>query len=450
MNPLSAAWREMVIFATATTAFSTSEITFTEDDSVFPKPESGFYLYQNLADLNDGVTKMRDRNLTLLWGKIDLEPYRTTADLPQSYLDELEKGFETAQAAGVQVIVRASYGHRGPGGDYQTYEDPEISVIRGHMEQLAPLFTRNADRIAFFEAGFIGPWGEWHTTEVANSPEKRRSLFLHLLENTPKSRMIVLLYPALKQSIFESNEPLTAETSYNESTKARAGHHNDCFLSSPNDVGTYNRGGLTMAQEVAYLAADTQHTLFGGETCALHDRSLPENAIAEMEKLHASYLNSSYHPDVLQRWRDLGAMSTIEKRLGARFVLESIVLPTKGTPGGQVSMAITLTNQGFASLYNKRPIFLVLRDSEEKERARFPLSEIDPRHWKAGICTKFAATITLPEDLAPGSFTWSLHLPDVSERLASDARFAIRMANKDAWDSETGENRLVKDWPIAE
>jgi hypothetical protein len=73
------AWREMVILATALAA---TEITFKEDDSVFPKPGSGFYLYKNLAKPSKAVATMRERNLTLLWGKTDLEPYPSTADLP--------------------------------------------------------------------------------------------------------------------------------------------------------------------------------------------------------------------------------------------------------------------------------------------------------------------------------------------------------------------------------
>ncbi len=440
----------MVILATATTGLAAAELTFTEDDSVFPKPESGFYLYQNLANPSDAVATMRDRNLTLLWGKIDLEPYRTTSDLPQTFLDQLEKGFETAQAAGVKVIVRATYGHKGPGGDYQTYEDPETDIIRGHMEQLAPLFARNADRIAFFEAGFLGPWGEWHTTKTANDHEARRSIYKHLMDQTPVSRMVVVRYPALKQSLFESNKPLTADFAYSDSAISRTGHHNDCFLSSANDVGTYNRGGLTMAEEVAYLESDTLHTLFGGETCATHARSLPGNAIPEMERLHASYLNSSYHPDVLQRWRDQSVMDTIEKRMGARFVLESVVIPDKGTSGDNVAMAFTLTNHGFASLYNQRPVVLVLRDAKGQVSKRFPLSDIDPRLWKPGVCMRFAASLTLPEDLTPGDYSWHLHLPDASSRLADDPRFAVRFANQEIWNTDKGEHRLVAGWEVTE
>ncbi|HUF63758.1 MAG TPA: DUF4832 domain-containing protein [Verrucomicrobiales bacterium] len=448
MNPLSAAWREMVILATATTGITAAEITFVEDKTLFPKPESGFYLYANLAGLGEEVQTMRERNLTLLWGKIDLQPYAGTAELPEDFLLQLEAGFESAQAAGVKVIVRASYGHLGPGGDYRTYEDPEIAVIRSHMEQLGPLFTRQADRIAFFEAGFIGPWGEWHTTKTARSPEARRDLYLHLLNHTPRNRMVAVRYPALKQSLFQSADPLADEDAYDGSARARTAHHNDCFLSSANDVGTYNRDGLTMVEEFAYLAADTQRTLFGGETCGLHDRSLPERAIAEMEKLHLSYLNSSYHPGVLQRWRDLGAMDEIERRMGARFVLQSLTVADRGVPGGRVPMVFTLTNRGFASLYNERPAVLVLRDARGEASWRFPLEEIDPRRWDPGLCMRFAVSVTLPEDLPTADYSWHLQLPDPSPRLARDPRFAIRLANEDLWDEQTGENRLVAAWPV--
>lgn len=448
MNPLAHAWREMVILASAVTALHAVDVTFQEDDRIFPKPESGFYLYQNLAALTDAVTTMRERHLTLIGGKIFLEPYRTTPELPASYLDKLQEGFETAQAAGVKVMVRVSYGHRGPGGDYQTYEDPDLDIIRGHMDQLAPLFARNADRIAFFEAGFLGPWGEWHTTQAAKTPEVRRALFEYLLECTPKDRMVVVRYPALKQSLFQTIEPLTAVEAYDGSHRARTGHHNDCFLSSPNDMGTYNREGLTMPQELAYLETDTLHTLFGGESCALHPRSLPENALAEMERLHLSYLNSAYHPEVLQRWNALDVMDTIKKRMGARIVLETVTLPNKGTAGEAVALAFTLTNHGFAALYNARPVHLVLRDAEGTECARFPLADTDPRAWKPGVCTRFAAQVTLPQDLPAADYTWHLALPDASDRLAKDARFSVRLANRNVWDATTGENRLIERWPV--
>lgn len=420
----------------------------TEDTSVFPNPERGFYSYQQLDSLDADVAELRDEHgITLVWGKISLGPHRATRELPADFLARLQRGFDLAQEAGAKVIVRGEYGHVGPGGDYTTYEDPALEIIEAHMTQLAPLFARNADRIAFFEAGFVGPWGEWHGTRIARDAALQRRVFMHLLKSTPPERMVVLRYPALKQSIFGNARPLDERRAYDGSPEARTGHHNDCFLSSANDVGTYNRGGLSMADEIAYLHIETRHTLFGGESCGLHERSERESALFELEHLHASYLNSGYHPDVLARWRENGVMDVVERRLGARFVVTAFELPAKGHPGQKLQVRIAIENKGFASLYNARPAVLVLV-SPRGDRHRFPLNA-DPRRWKAGETAEVSAEVTLPDGLAAGAYSWALHLPDASPRLADDARFAIRLANVGAWDFATGENRLVSGWPVA-
>ena len=76
--------------------------------------------------------------------------------------------------------MRASYGSRGAGGDYTSYEDPDQDIIEKHIAQLAPVFSQNADVIALFEAGFVGPWGEWHTTDIAEDYARGRAVISHL------------------------------------------------------------------------------------------------------------------------------------------------------------------------------------------------------------------------------------------------------------------------------
>ena len=51
--------------------------------------------------------------------------------------------------------------------------------------------------------------------------------------------------------------------------KARIGHHNDCFLWSETDRGTYATAGQPgdRASWLKLLARDTKHTSWGGETC---------------------------------------------------------------------------------------------------------------------------------------------------------------------------------------
>jgi hypothetical protein len=43
----------------------------------------------------------------------------------------------------------------------------------------------------------------------------------------------------------------------------------------------------------------------------------------------------------------------------------------------------------------------------------------------------------------PGSHRLSLWLPDEAEALTSDPDYAVRFANMDVWDAQTGENVLT-------
>lgn len=435
--------------ASALGAQAQTTIVYEEDDSVFPNPERGFYFYQSLDNLDHSVLSLRDeRGMTLIWGKISLDDYRETEVLPDSLLENLQQGFDLARMAGAKVIVRIKYGFKGPDGTYRSYEDPALEIIEGHILQLEPLFADNADVIAFFEAGMLGPWGEWHSSSLAQDPELRRHILFKFLDHTPMDRMVVVRYPALKQSIFQSDEPFDPSLAYDGSHISRVGHHNDCFLSSEYDVGTYNRGHMSMQEEIEYLSAETRYTLFGGETCRLHDRSLRENALYELEKLHASYLNSSYYPDVLERWREEGTMDVVERRLGARFVLETLELPDHARPGQTIALRLTLKNTGFASLYNPRPASLVLT-SPEGRKWMYPIEE-DPRHWKPGETVTLELVATLPSDLPAGDYRWSLHLPDPAPLLADNPAYAYRVANLDVWDRATGENILLNEWSVLE
>ena len=111
--------------------------------------------------------------------------------------------------------------------------------------------------------------------------------------------------------------PLTAAEAHNGSYKARICGHNDCFVSSNNDVGTYFK-----PEERTFWAEDTKYTIMGGETC---EKKMPysggENALKEMAKYHWPYLNRDYREEVTNMWRQDGTMDTILTRLGYRLAL---------------------------------------------------------------------------------------------------------------------------------
>jgi hypothetical protein len=426
-----------------------ADVTVTDyepDETIFRNPERGFYVYSDLADLDPDLSGMRDEGHTLVWGRMLMRAYRDSARLPQSFLDDIENGFHIARDQGVKVIVRGSYGSRGAGGDYTTYIDPPRQHIQNHIDQLAPIMTRNADVIALFEAGFIGPWGEWHTTTIARDYDQGRDMISYILDHTPESRMVVLRYPFFKQQIFNTAAggylQVGADNAYSAKPVARTGHHNDCFLSSPVDVGTYERGEMTRAEETAYLSHETLYTVFGGETCQPHELNDCERSLEELATLHASYLNSGYHPKVLAKWAEQGCFDEVQKRLGARFVLTQSRISAKVRPGSRLRVEIDLENRGFAPLYNARNVEIILENQASGETYRFA-DPVDPRTWKPGS-HQLSSQYRVPQEAVVGSYVAYLNLPDPSPRLQDDPRYAYRLANQGVWDASRGYNRLAQ------
>jgi len=419
---------------------------YEEDFSLFCNPGQGFYEYTDLNRLTGDIGQLREQGRTLIWGRINLESYRKTVTLPEALLAQIDDGFGTARQQGMKVIVRASYGSKGAGGDYRTYLDPSSDIIKGHLRQLEPLFALNVDVIALFEAGFVGPWGEWHGTSIANDYALGRDMLLSILRHTPSDRMVVVRYPYLKQRIFAlcAGDYATVNTSnaYSQLPAARVGHHNDCFLSSSDDVGTYNRGGNSREQETAYLAAETLHTVYGGETCRLDTLNDCQRAQEELALLHGTYLNRAYHPDVLKKWKGQGCFDEIQRRLGARLVLKQSCVTKTVPAGGAMVVELSLENKGYAALYNPRKVQIVMKHQDLDQTLVHDLG-IDPRRWKPGQPQVILAVVPLTEAMAEGPYTVHLNLPDPYASLQGDPRYSFRCANLGVWDDQTGYNTLA-------
>lgn len=419
---------------------------YQEDLTVFANPERGFYVHANLHELDPRIGKIRREGHTLVWGKVMMRAYRDSPALPEDFLERIDAGFRIARDQGVKVIVRGSYGHRGSRGDYESYTDPPKEHIKNHLRQLAPIFAANADVIALFEAGFIGPWGEWHTTAIAQDYDQGREMLLFILDHTPADRMIAVRYPYLKQRVFRlpagGFAVVDAANAYSGLPVARMGHHNDCFLSSPTDVGTYDRGGSARAEETAYLAAETLYTVYGGESCRPHELNDGRRAIRELGTLHGTYLNRGYHPKVLAKWQTQGCFDEIARRLGARLVPTESRISAGARPGGTLAVQCDLKNVGFASLYNPRDVEIVLENEADGRWFRFEL-DVDPRRWKPGERYTLSEQIALRPDMPEGSYTVYLNLPDPYAALHDDPRYAFRLAAKDVWDPATGLNKLT-------
>ncbi len=406
------------------------ELGFTPTDALFPNPERGYYRNLNLLTGDPG--SIRSAGYSLAIAVVRLDAYRDSS-LPQSFLDQLSAGFARVRDSGIKIILRFSY-------NASFSEDASLSRILGHIGQLRPLLQDNADVIAVMQAGFIGAWGEWHSsTNGLDNDSDRRAVLDALLEALPASRFIQVRTPMHVEGAFPGGT-IAPEEAYSGSARARIGHHNDCYLSSATDVGTYES---PVDEWRGYVAEDSRFTPFGGETCQVYSaRSSCEPALAEMEMLHLSYINREYHPDVVADWVDGGCDDTIKRRMGYRFVIEGGGVSERVAPGGILRVRFDIRNQGFAAPYNYRPVHAVIDDGTNRWTAQ--LFQVDARGWAPGETVTVAANLRVPADAPPGTYRVTLRLPDPAPGLQGDARHAIRMANEGVWDEWIGDN-LVTD-----
>jgi len=419
-------------------AAQTTTLTFAPSDEVFPNPERGFYAHRevqaegtplSVADL----TSLRSASVTLVLRIYYFKSFRSSP-LSQAQLDLIQDDMDALREAGAKALLRFAYSQN------ETQPDAPLDVVLGHIEQLTPLFEANADVIAAVQAGFIGAWGEWYySSNGLNTTPARRDVTEALLDALPADRFVQIRTPYYKRAIFDRSEPITEAEAYGDSDWARVGQHNDCFLASADDYGTF----LSQADR-DLAAADTRFAPSGGETCAVNPpRSECASALAELATYHYSYLNKDYNTSVLSTWirAQPECMTEVRRRLGYRLALTGGEVTTAARPGAAFHLSLDVDNEGWAAPFNPRPVEVLLRNAATGARYVARLAD-DPRFWEAGQTARLDAEVGLPADLPAGDYEVLLHLPDGRASLYGRPRFAVRLANDGVWEDSTGYNRL--------
>ena len=398
--------------------------------------------------------------------------------LSASFLENIQKDMDAVRQAGMKMILRFTYTSTAKTGDCKDeykicppYGDAPGDIVFNHVQQLKPLFQKNADVIAVLQMGFIGIWGENYFTDyfgdastnglgvIADSSWLHRNQLLKaLLAALPKDRMVQVRTPQIKQrflygpNALVTSAPLTETKSFNQSDGSRIGFHNDCFLSGADDYGTYYDYGNSSSPRKAanaalrnYTKADSRYVAVGGETC--DDAFSPQNDCApaghaeqEMSAMHFSFLNAAYNNQVNNDWDSLGCMERIKQKLGYRLVLISGSYSSHVTKDKKLQLKIELQNIGYASPFNPRPVQLILRNT--KTTAVYPLNfQTNIQKWFSGKIN-LEQTFVLPPKINPGNYELLLNLPDKYPALSKRPEYSIQLANQDCWESKTGYNKL--------
>lgn len=418
------------------TCWAQVQVLYQPSDEIFINPERGFYTQVTTYDAQSPLTLntlniIKSQEKSIILRMYYLKSFRNTP-LNSSLLTMIGNDFNLLRQAGMKSIVRFAY------SDNIGQPDAPLNIVLNHIDQLKPLLQQNSDVIMVMQAGFIGAWGEWHSsTNGLDTVTNRRIILFKILDALPSSRMVQVRTPHFKQEIFDNYNPIPADSAFLGTYFTRTGHHNDCFLASWDDYGTYT----DTIVEKQYLNDDCLFVPIGGETCNPSQFSGCANAIYQMKYLRWTYLNGGYHPTILNSWTTNGCMNDIKKYLGYRFELIDGTFTDSLRPGDGFNFSLKIINKGNAALFNPRDVELILvnQATNEKYFCKLP---IDPRLWQPNDTVNLQYTIGVLNNHPAGLYKLFLNLPDPDPKIHERADYSIRLANLNVWDAATGYNNL--------
>jgi Domain of unknown function (DUF4874)/Domain of unknown function (DUF4832) len=396
-------------------------IRFGPTDVDMANPERGWWVFvaEDFASATESeIAGVAAEGVTVAYGIVRLDAYRDS-DLPGQLSDALDQRFAWARAHGLKIILRFAYNYPDSSSDYEQARDASLPRVLGHIATLGPTITRNADTIVALQAGFIGAWGEGHTSSNGlDTPAAKAAIRDALYAAVPDSVPLQWRYPADVMS-------WPGDT--------RMGFHNDCFLSSPTDVGTFDENADLRGRQRAAMMALTDDHYFSGETCDADADAIRAgcNAITdEGVAFHLSALHRDYYKAFHRGWKTQGCYREVSRNLGYRLRLVAAEIGENGT------VRIRIANDGWARPVQARKVILTAYAGD----AVLGETVLSGTLADVGAGAEMWFSATMPE--AGEADHLCLSAPDTSARLQNNVAYAVRFANAETndqgWNAETG------------
>lgn len=401
----------------------------------------------------------------------------------QAYFDQLEK-------MGMKAVLRFAYEKDFMG---RTAVGPTLEQALTHLDQLKPFLEKNKHLILVIQAGIIGAWGEWHSSvhNLHKSDESKRTILKKIMEIVPEDKMVQVRVPTFKNLL--KDEP----NLYN-----RISFHDDFIVIKPDPWDNDMHDGTALFNQIVaespFLIVDgelpwgywsvgkdqdapTTGWLIDGHEVArrlflqhytslsiVHNNKEEENApeysmvVWKKTPLSEDFLKQNKMPVSANYFvkhdgtkAERNVFDYIRDHLGYRIELQKLTFPKKLIAGEDVSLEIELINRGFATVFGDHKFYIVLMD-ENKNITELSVN-VNFTDWQPNqpgdktytpLIHKINALVKLPSTLSPGIYKLGIWIPDGSEQLKYNHRYAIRCANSDVeWyvsiDRKYGINTLT-------
>ncbi|HKJ12933.1 MAG TPA: DUF4832 domain-containing protein [Ornithinimicrobium sp.] len=375
-------------------------------------------------------------------------------------LNEYAAKLENCRAKGAKIIFRPRYDREADGDPPIGCTVDGVRVFHAdsknrqfnHIDAIAAMLGEYRDVIAFIQAGYLGRWGEWNT---AGDNPNQAPLLYNFADRIDIINYILSAYASngVMQDV-ELRRPVFAKEVIDQNPQANVGLHNDCFMTTDSDMGTYsdfpgspaNFGNSAAAK--LWAQSFSANKSFGGETCpvdATDPFSGPErwrscsHILTEPPQFHMSYLNAQWAKGAVCEWALGQCYDEIRRKLGYRFEVTRVEYTRKTYGKQKFSVEIDITNSGWSRLHKPREAKLVLRNGSGAHV--YDLLNGSTHSWEPGTTTKVSLTAATPPK---GKYSLRLWIPDPDAPTLPP--YAVKLATLrdgvNVFESNTGENNL--------
>lgn len=455
----------------------TSNIDYRKTNNILENPYRGFssLLHIEIPNYNekneyedlkiiDGkvqstINKLEENQETIVMLVFYLNNYKDFEHLPDFCFTVMNRVFDTFRENGYKIILRYAYGEEyydGVENDFKN-EPRDFSILLEHVLQISDFVNNNRDSIMLFQLGFIGPWGEMHTSKYADQEHITR-LIKVCLENLSSDVNIAVRRPKYYRYYF-GDEKFDDKYAFSKKDRVRVSTFNDAFLSSPSDMGTYESG--KREEELKWQDSINKYTLFGGEISYKENDYTPTNdnffevtsALYNIKKTHLTYLNNNINNAVFKYWQNFIISNDIDKehagvdfltyinnKMGYRYQILDAKIPKNTLFNGDIlNFNFTVENEGFSNYILERDLFVLLEKDGKFYKAK---TDKNVQNWLINKQVREDFVMQLPNDIEPGKWNIYIYMPDPDPKYANNSKASIKFANNNIYSAELKANYI--------
>ena len=392
-----------------------ADIQLKESTRALKNPGCGWYhIYTfDLSKENFLYIDCEEEELVLLL--IDIHAFRGCEQIPKEAFEYFSSILTFFEQHDKGIILRIVYDTKGRGMEN---EPSSIKIVKSHMKQLGSIICEHMSKkeslpgkILVHQGLFVGSWGEMHGSKFLTEA-RMKELSDTFLEATKGICPIAVRKPVQLRQLSCKK---TASSPLQNASNTNFTLFNDAIFGSETDLGTYGtilksalyensereKTSWVREDELSWQQSFMQQSFCGGEVLGgmnnvsessgntdHSQRTLDWNqVVADLAKMHVSYLNSIYSKEVLDDWKahrimwngkEISEYDYIGRHMGYRFTVTHVKISKN-------VITLTIKNTGFANLCEEAVCRLILIENNENVKA-FEIKS-DPRTWNSGTDT---------------------------------------------------------------